>query len=1075
MDRREDQLLVRWCEARDVEALGELFDCVAPRLLKLAIHLVGDAVEAEDLVQQTFLALIEQREAVDFERPAMPWLTGVLAHKAADHRRSRAREFDASRLHLAEGEDPGQPAERRELSGEVAKAIDALVEPYRRVILLRLRHGLAIGDIAHVLGRNPGTVRVQLHRAHEKLKQVLPGSLVGAISLELGVPSGLDAIKGLLLEEASLTSSGLTFTSFVGAWIVSHKIALACAGALVLAALSLWNSNGLEVQPELEGLPEQRNSRGLASESPRALSPAQKSPGEARVELATQVAQADGALLKGHVVDAATGDPLEGAKLELFLPRRLTMVEALRRNPELYKQSPAGPPTPRTMGDWPSLGTTSGPARFGRTPLELLDIPDEESQAIAVTSSGVDGSFSLPRSSGELLLVCHRAGYGRRCVVIRAAKETVSIRLFPERVITGRVRQTRGGPPGVALDLVFWSSEPASDQPAQAGLQSLVAYQGLGIWTTRCDVAGKFEVRVAGDALAVEVLTPGWQVPLSTALTGSDVEILVRRMPMLHFEDASSGEPIERVRLLGLERRNNYVKWAGEFHAPGGDLTLPGGPMWIDTLGTRLMEFHAWAEGYGETDFSISEVTSSGRTVVQLEAGEASAIAGMVRRGGSACANATVALLGHSPMQWLEDEDCLVDAIDVDASGNFELHAARGDYILRVQAEQDTYFEVVSLPYEGSWDVDLDHTASAEVVLVDAQVQPQARHFVGMRGSDGRSSFRTTDARGVAAFRGLAPGGYTFFISASPDSYPGAVGDEQIEFELDEGEQRSFELELEVLGRDRHARISAHGVADYSAWRARWSGEDWQAIAVDGTIPMDLSTAAHLLEITSPSGQRWCFPVPAQERDGYEIRLELEGLGYSGRLSDPAGKPCGGVRVFARPLGDSQSLEPTISAVSDAEGRFELLGLEERGYVLSFSSTPERMQLYDWESIYKDIQFLPAEPPSENSWLEISLNAQLPKLRVTGRVLRRGDHSPVQGVMVLVDCRLTGASGVFMLGVKENLTHTDGEGRFELLIPRTPSCTFSVFTPAPDHSVLLREVRDNFGLEQEPDVLLLVD
>ena len=90
MHEIEDILFERWCRRGDAQALGELFDAAAPRLLKLAIHLCGDPAEAEDLVQATFLAAIEQRERIDASRPAIPWLTGVLAHKAQQVRRERA-------------------------------------------------------------------------------------------------------------------------------------------------------------------------------------------------------------------------------------------------------------------------------------------------------------------------------------------------------------------------------------------------------------------------------------------------------------------------------------------------------------------------------------------------------------------------------------------------------------------------------------------------------------------------------------------------------------------------------------------------------------------------------------------------------------------------------------------------------------------------------------------------------------------------------------------------------------------------------------------------------------------------
>src|SRR5262245_48944474 len=117
MGASEDRLFERWCRHGDAEALGELFDLASPGLLRLAIHLVGDPAEAEDLVQATFLAAIEQRASVDSSRPVLPWLTAVLSNKAADHKRRAARSLDLERLLQSVEGDASHSAEQRELSG----------------------------------------------------------------------------------------------------------------------------------------------------------------------------------------------------------------------------------------------------------------------------------------------------------------------------------------------------------------------------------------------------------------------------------------------------------------------------------------------------------------------------------------------------------------------------------------------------------------------------------------------------------------------------------------------------------------------------------------------------------------------------------------------------------------------------------------------------------------------------------------------------------------------------------------------------------------------------------------------
>ena len=135
-------------------------------------------------------------------RPVWPWLTGVLANLAKKHQRRAGRERELEPV-LAAAEDASRPLERRELDGEVARAIDALEEPYREVVLLRLRHALEPADIAHVLQRDAGTVRVQLHRGLEKLRASLPASLVGGLGLAWLAPRGLAAVRGEVVAAAS--------------------------------------------------------------------------------------------------------------------------------------------------------------------------------------------------------------------------------------------------------------------------------------------------------------------------------------------------------------------------------------------------------------------------------------------------------------------------------------------------------------------------------------------------------------------------------------------------------------------------------------------------------------------------------------------------------------------------------------------------------------------------------------------------------------------------------------------------------------------------------------------------------
>src|SRR5436189_1496559 len=81
---------VRFRTRGDLQALGEVFDAQAGRLLALALHLCGNAADAEDALQATFVVAMQKAAEFDATRPIGPWLAGILAGEArAAARRTR--------------------------------------------------------------------------------------------------------------------------------------------------------------------------------------------------------------------------------------------------------------------------------------------------------------------------------------------------------------------------------------------------------------------------------------------------------------------------------------------------------------------------------------------------------------------------------------------------------------------------------------------------------------------------------------------------------------------------------------------------------------------------------------------------------------------------------------------------------------------------------------------------------------------------------------------------------------------------------------------------------------------------
>jgi RNA polymerase sigma factor (sigma-70 family) len=178
-DRRTDTALVAASLAGDQAAFGELADRHASRLSALAARLLGDAVEAEDLTQETllqaYLGLDRLREPERFAS----WIYGIALNLAKMRLRSRRNgalpALDATRLAalVAAEPSPAEVVEARELWSLVESALDVLPAEQRRAVLLHYADGLSCEEIAALLGEPAGTVRVRLHRARARLRDRL--------------------------------------------------------------------------------------------------------------------------------------------------------------------------------------------------------------------------------------------------------------------------------------------------------------------------------------------------------------------------------------------------------------------------------------------------------------------------------------------------------------------------------------------------------------------------------------------------------------------------------------------------------------------------------------------------------------------------------------------------------------------------------------------------------------------------------------------------------------------------------------------------------------------------------------
>jgi RNA polymerase sigma-70 factor (ECF subfamily) len=183
-DDAEDQQAIRAVLAGDPEAFRSLVDRHSRSILNLAYRMTGDAADAEDLTQESFLLayarLREFRPGARFH----PWLYTIALNLCRTHlrRRALARWWPTARAReggptVAEpresAPDPEQALLGREADQRLQDAIRALPARYREVFVLRQAQGLSYEEIAGLLDLPLGTVEARLFRARRRLVESL--------------------------------------------------------------------------------------------------------------------------------------------------------------------------------------------------------------------------------------------------------------------------------------------------------------------------------------------------------------------------------------------------------------------------------------------------------------------------------------------------------------------------------------------------------------------------------------------------------------------------------------------------------------------------------------------------------------------------------------------------------------------------------------------------------------------------------------------------------------------------------------------------------------------------------------
>ena len=181
---KDDEHLLLYVQSGNREALGILFDRYARLILSVGQRVLRDTAEAEDLVHDVFLFLLDRSDLFDPTRgSARAWLAKVTYHRALDRRKYLARRCfcdtrtgaNTSSSNIT-GTASSNIAESPELfywQSYLQRAFDDLSEEQRLTLDLYFFQGFTINEISMHIGKSPVNVRNYYYRGLEHLRDLM--------------------------------------------------------------------------------------------------------------------------------------------------------------------------------------------------------------------------------------------------------------------------------------------------------------------------------------------------------------------------------------------------------------------------------------------------------------------------------------------------------------------------------------------------------------------------------------------------------------------------------------------------------------------------------------------------------------------------------------------------------------------------------------------------------------------------------------------------------------------------------------------------------------------------------------
>lgn len=181
----DTQQIARSLRQGNVIFLQQLVGQYQYRLVRYLIYLLGRRDEVDDLVQETWLRVLERGSSYDGRSRFEPWLFTIARNLAIDHlRKGRTFSLDSNdegeqdtalQTPVSNAPSPFTLAARTEDAERLAGSLQLLEPIYREVLVLRFQEELSLQEISGIVGAPVATVASRIYRALRTLRSRLDG------------------------------------------------------------------------------------------------------------------------------------------------------------------------------------------------------------------------------------------------------------------------------------------------------------------------------------------------------------------------------------------------------------------------------------------------------------------------------------------------------------------------------------------------------------------------------------------------------------------------------------------------------------------------------------------------------------------------------------------------------------------------------------------------------------------------------------------------------------------------------------------------------------------------------------